>query len=96
MKDSINSYVPRQPVTNNGQQPDICWTEPLVSRFDTGLDEWKNEEKSDLYDYQLIKDRLKILRTIRKNGDIVAMVFNLRTSLSRDLANIGNERVTSI
>jgi hypothetical protein len=58
-----------------------------------GGDEWKFDEKSPHYDYELIKERLNILRTIRKNGDIPAMIFNLRTSLSRNLGDMGNARV---
>jgi hypothetical protein len=58
-----------------------------------GKDEWKNDEKSNDYDYELIKDRLFILKTIRRNADIPAMIFNLRTSLSRNLGDMGNPKV---
>lgn len=56
-------------------------------------DQWKNQEMSLDYDYELIRDRLNTLRTIRKNGDIPAMIFNLRTSLSRNLGDMGNPKV---
>jgi TAG lipase/steryl ester hydrolase/phospholipase A2/LPA acyltransferase len=61
-----------------------------------GLDEWKFDEKSKDYDYELVQDRLNILRTIRKNGDIPAMIFNLRTSLSRNLGDMGNPMVSEV
>jgi TAG lipase/steryl ester hydrolase/phospholipase A2/LPA acyltransferase len=53
-------------------------------------DIWKEQEFSTEYDYELLKDRLTILKTIRKNADVSAMLFNLRTSLSRNLAGMGN------
>jgi hypothetical protein len=64
----------------------------MLDRED-GLDQWKFDERSKDYDYELVKDRLNILRTIRKNGDIPAMIFNLRTSLCRNLGDMGNSKV---
>lgn len=58
-----------------------------------GKDEWKNQQECKDYDYGLIKERLQVLRTIRKNGDIPAMIFNLRTSLARNLGDMGNPKV---
>jgi hypothetical protein len=58
-----------------------------------GKDEWKNQEECKDYDFGLIKERLQVLRTIRKNGDIPAMIFNLRTSLARNLGDMGNPKV---
>ncbi|KAJ3255048.1 hypothetical protein HK103_006668 [Boothiomyces macroporosus] len=58
-----------------------------------GRDLWKFQEKSSDYDYELIKDRLAILKTIRKNYDLPAMVFNLRTSLCRNLGDMGNQKL---
>lgn len=58
-----------------------------------GNDIWKNENVSSDYDYKLLLDRMDILRTIRKNADVPAMIFNLRTSLSRNLAGMGDSRV---
>ncbi|KAJ3275222.1 hypothetical protein HDV01_000947 [Terramyces sp. JEL0728] len=58
-----------------------------------GRDLWKFQEKSTDYDYELIKDRLAILKTIRKNYDLPAMVFNLRTSLCRNLGDMGNQKL---
>ena len=55
-----------------------------------GNNSWKQDEKSKYYDHKLVRERLNILRTIRKNGDIPAMIFNLRTSLSRSLGDMGN------
>ena len=59
----------------------------------SGRDEWKNHELSHDYDYELLKDRLQTLRDMRKKGDISAMIFNLRTTLSRNLGDMGNEKV---
>ncbi len=61
----------------------------------SGRDEWKNHELSHDYDYELLKDRLQTLRDMRKKGDISAMIFNLRTTLSRNLGDMGNEKVYS-
>lgn len=58
-----------------------------------GYDLWKNLPASSEYDYELLKDRLTLLKTLRKNGDISAMVFNLRTNLARNLGDMGNPRL---
>ncbi|KAI8895558.1 acyl transferase/acyl hydrolase/lysophospholipase [Globomyces pollinis-pini] len=55
-----------------------------------GLDKWKYLDNSPDFEHKLLQDRLTILQTIRKNGDIPGMIFNLRSSLSRNLADMGN------
>ncbi|KAJ3350417.1 hypothetical protein HDU91_006250 [Kappamyces sp. JEL0680] len=72
--------------------PDFCPTAPAHGQpnADKDRDEWKNLEVSRDYDYELLKDRLQILRDLRKKGDVSAMIFNLRTSLSRNLGDMGN------
>lgn len=59
-----------------------------------GLDRWKREMASPDYDYELVKARLDQLRNIRKtNKGQSAMIFALRTSLARNLGDMGNPKV---
>lgn len=59
-----------------------------------GLDHWKREVASPDYDHELIKTRLDQLRQIRKaNKGQSAMIFALRTSLARNLGDMGNPKV---
>ncbi|MEO1655170.1 MAG: DUF3336 domain-containing protein [Bacteroidota bacterium] len=41
----------------------------------SGLEDWKQVEKSKLYDYQEIRFRLDTLRTHRENKDDEALLF---------------------
>lgn len=59
-----------------------------------GLDQWKREVKSPDYDWELIKTRLEQIREIRhSNKGQSAMIFALRTSLARNLGDMGNSKV---
>jgi hypothetical protein len=59
-----------------------------------GLDQWKKEVKSPDYDWELIKARLDQLREIRRsNKGQSAMIFALRSSLARNLGDMGNSKV---
>lgn len=59
-----------------------------------GLDQWKKEDKSPYYDWELIKTRLEQIREIRhSNKGQSAMIFALRTSLARNLGDMGNSKV---
>ena len=59
-----------------------------------GLDKWKREMSSPDYDHELVKTRLDQLRNIRKsNKGQSAMIFALRTSLARNLGDMGNPKV---
>nr|KAJ3421245.1 hypothetical protein HK105_004130 [Polyrhizophydium stewartii] len=58
-----------------------------------GADRWKNEDNSSHYDHDLIRDRLDMLRSIRKSGDTSTIMFTLRTSLTRNLGDMGNSRL---
>jgi hypothetical protein len=50
--------------------------------------------KSPDYDWELIKTRLDQLREIRRsNKGQSAMIFALRTSLARNLGDMGNPKV---
>ncbi|KAG0248541.1 hypothetical protein BG011_010168 [Mortierella polycephala] len=58
-----------------------------------GKDKWKNEARSPHYDYELLGERLKQLDSARKAGDLGLMIFLLRTSLSRNLGNVGRPQL---
>jgi NTE family protein len=55
-----------------------------------GLDEWKQEEASEDYDWKLIKSRLGQIRQFREQGRIDRLVHHLRQGLHWNLGNIGN------
>jgi len=54
---------------------------------------WKEDKVSDDYEWELVSDRLYRLQTVRRAGDIMAMIFLLRMCLTRNLGNIGNHKV---
>ena len=55
-----------------------------------GLDEWKQDEVSDLYDWRLIRSRLRQLRQYRTDKDTKRLVHHLRQGLHWNLGNTGN------
>ena len=55
-----------------------------------GLDEWKQDETSDLYDWRLIRSRLRQLRQYRADKDTKRLVHHLRQGLHWNLGNTGN------
>ncbi|KAJ3207584.1 hypothetical protein HDU67_007375, partial [Dinochytrium kinnereticum] len=58
-----------------------------------GKELWKNDPKSTDYDYELLQDRLYQLRKARESGDLSSMIFLLRTSMSRNLGEMGNPKL---
>ena len=50
-----------------------------------GKDEWKNREQSPLYDYRLLRRRLKLIKHMQDTGDVEALVHHLRSGLLRGL-----------
>ncbi|KAI7861521.1 acyl transferase/acyl hydrolase/lysophospholipase [Spinellus fusiger] len=55
-----------------------------------GLETWKRDPQSPDYDWELVKARLEQLRYIRNSGQGQAsMIFALRTSLARNLGDMG-------
>ncbi|KAF9972120.1 hypothetical protein BGZ73_004793 [Actinomortierella ambigua] len=54
-----------------------------------GKDTWKNNPVSPHYDYELLQERLLQLTAARHSGDLGSMIFLLRTSLARNLGNVG-------
>ncbi len=67
------------------------WRE-AAAEFDrvTGREEWKQEEASDLYDWKLIKNRLRHLRQLRSEGQVGKLVHHLRQGLYWNLGNLCN------
>lgn len=55
-----------------------------------GLDEWKQDETSDDYDWRLIRSRLRQLRQFRAERDVKHLVYHLRQGLHWNLGNVGN------
>ncbi|KAF9380529.1 hypothetical protein CPB97_008280 [Podila verticillata] len=58
-----------------------------------GKDKWKNDPRSTHYDYELLQERLSQLASARESGDLGLMIFLLRTSLSRNLGNVGRAQL---
>lgn len=61
-----------------------------------GNEAWKLDPCSSDYDFALISARLKQLDDARLSCDIGRMLFLIRTTLSRNLGEMGNIRVHSI
>ncbi len=55
-----------------------------------GLDEWKLEEASEEYDWRLIRSRLRQIRQLRNERNVVRLAHHLRQGLHWNLGNIGN------
>ncbi|MGH8516575.1 MAG: DUF3336 domain-containing protein [Panacagrimonas sp.] len=70
------------------------WREAAASldRHD-GLDDWKADETSDLYDWRLIRSRLRQVRTCREEGAVLRLAHHLRQGLHWNLGNVGNPEI---
>ncbi len=55
-----------------------------------GYDEWRANPESPDYDYELIADRLTLLRRLRGAGEPETLMYELRQGLHWNLGNIGN------
>lgn len=55
-----------------------------------GLDDWKEDETSNDYDWRLIRSRLRQLRQYRAERDVKRLLYHLRQGLHWNIANIGN------
>jgi len=51
----------------------------------TGKDEWKKKDKSEHYDYELLRRRYISMKQLRESDDIPALVHHLRSGLVRGL-----------
>jgi len=54
---------------------------------------WKQNIASDIYNYELLSDRLKLLRTHKEKGEVGALYRALREGLHHDLGNMGDIRL---
>ncbi|KAK9481385.1 acyl transferase/acyl hydrolase/lysophospholipase [Lipomyces japonicus] len=61
--------------------------------FLLGNEKWKEDPVSNEYDYQLVAERTKELRVVRESGNYLRLLFLLRTSLTRNIGDIGNTSV---
>ncbi len=61
-----------------------------------GLEEWKDDEISDDYDWRLIRSRLRQVRQFRTAKDIPRLVYHLRQGLHWNLGNTGNPKLYSV
>ena len=66
--------------------------ETAARELDTleGNDRWKDDISSGDYNPALLKIRLRELDDARTKGDLRAMMYLVRTALSRDLGGMGN------
>lgn len=60
-----------------------------------GHEEWKLNPISNDFDYELIQTRLEQFRVAREMGDLDAISFLLRASMTRGLGDIGNMELYS-
>lgn len=61
----------------------------------SGADAWKHIDRSALYDYELIRNRLHQLQRDRERGDVDALVFHLHEGLHGNLGNLSNRGLYS-
>lgn len=59
----------------------------------TGSDVWRNNHRSNVYDYSLILSRRYHLKKVRESKDISAMMYLLRSGLLRNLGGITDPRL---
>lgn len=55
-----------------------------------GLNAWKAEEKTELYSWRLLRNRLNELRQLRANEDVRELVYWLHEGLHGNLGNMAN------
>lgn len=58
-----------------------------------GHDKWKLQDESELYDANLIRQRLNDMRRLEVENDIQGIMFTLRSGMVRGLGGIGNPRL---
>ena len=54
---------------------------------------WKQNIASDIYNYELLSDRLKLLRSYKENKELDKLYHALREGLHHDLGNMGDIRL---
>ncbi len=66
------------------------WREAAISHDKlTGMDQWKKVEKSSLYDYHSIRQRLDALRELRAAKDDHGLLFTLNEGIHGNMAGMG-------
>lgn len=55
-----------------------------------GAEAWKQDQTSDQYDYLLIRERVQLMRELRRIGNVRELTFHLAEGLHGNLANISN------
>ena len=58
-----------------------------------GLDVWREEEESHLYDNDEIRIRLQRLRSFRRSGDNHGLLFTLNEGIHGNMAGMGNAKL---
>ncbi len=58
-----------------------------------GLDDWKDDEVSEDYDWRLVRSRLRQIRQYRAASDVPKLVYHLRQGLHWNLGNTGNPQL---
>lgn len=58
-----------------------------------GLDGWRSNPVSTLYDYKLVKKRIHGTKEMLDRGDVFDLMFRIRGALSRDQFGIQHERL---
>eukprot|EP01138_Halocafeteria_seosinensis_P002073 gb/GECG01002122.1/.p1 GENE.gb/GECG01002122.1/~~gb/GECG01002122.1/.p1 ORF type:complete len:676 (+),score=70.60 gb/GECG01002122.1/:1-2028(+) len=56
----------------------------------SGAVEWSKDPESSFYDYELIRERLTVLKQLWRAGDVERLVHALRGGLNRNLGGIAN------
>ncbi|MBI5510854.1 MAG: DUF3336 domain-containing protein [Deltaproteobacteria bacterium] len=55
-----------------------------------GKDDWRDDDRSPHYDFELLDNRLAELRTLRDRGNVQELVFWLQEGLHGNFANLSN------
>lgn len=90
----------KQPHLKNGRKLQLNWTGKILQSLFVikdffnfrlkGFEEWKLNPVSNDFDYELIQTRLEQFRVAREIGDLDAISFLLRASMTRGLGDVGN------
>jgi NTE family protein len=66
------------------------WSDYAI-QFDKrkGLDKWKSQDESDIYDYKSIRNRLETLRTFREANNNASLLFTLNEGIHGNLGGMG-------
>lgn len=61
----------------------------------SGADDWKHEDKSNDYDFRLIRKRVERMKTAKANNDAAGLMFILHEGIHGNLANISNPELAN-